>query len=218
MYILSQVAVLILLALIVAVFAVMLRNSSTSRALSSEADESGSRFCKWSGHRSGAHTAGGWKPGKGTMLLPLLCVEQLNPQTMKPVKSFQVCRIPENGVTISRPDARTDGEECILLSDATREAYTVSANHARIGIDEAGMFLQDCGSHNRMYREGERRAIDETDITDGLVVFLGMQPLRFTIPGLCTEGGRENSGVFSGNPRSRAPLSFTERPVCRRKR
>ena len=209
MSILSQVAVLLLLALIVAVFLLMLRygNSVQSR------DSGGKGISKiWNGfHRGG-------RSGE-TMLLPMLFIDQLDPKTMESVEQFAVCDIPEKGVTISRPNAKSDG---ILLSKATKEAYTVSRNHAVIAMDDEGMFLQDCGSHNKMFTNGIRKPVEQVDITDGLIVYLGMQPLRFSIP--CLQSMDSQAGdAGRGKPTmsqvyGKEPLSYSDAPVVRRRK
>ena len=182
MLILSQMATLLLLALVAAVFLVMLRHGNKNQETKFRESGSGAFSRFWSGEAEKDGKAYS-NPRKGeTMLLPLLFVDQLNPKTMESVKQFPVCEIPEEGVPISRPNANID--DGILLSKATREAYTVSARHAVIAMDEDGIFIQDCGSHNKMFEKGRGKAVDELSVTDGLIVYLGMQPLRFSIPAL----------------------------------
>ena len=182
MLIFSQAAVLLLLALVAVAFLAMLRHGNKSQDTQLRESGSGAFSRLWRGEVGKGGKACS-NPHKGeTMLLPMLLVDQLNPKTMESVKKFPVCEIPEEGVPISRPNANID--DGILLSKATREAYTVSAHHAVIAMDEDGIFIQDCGSHNKMFEKGRGKAVDELNITDGLIVYLGMQPLRFSIPTL----------------------------------
>lgn len=119
--------------------------------------------------------------GGDTLLPPMLYIDQLDPRTMKVVKRFNLERIPEEGVSISRPNAKKGG---IKLDDSIRESFTVSADHCRIGMDDKGIFLQDIRRDGRMYLPKTGKVVDQVDITDGLVVVVGQQPLRFVIPSL----------------------------------
>ena len=219
MLILSQAAVLLLLALIAAAFLFLLRNGNKATLSHSARSENLSQLWNSFGKDAASYARGG--QGE-TMFLPMLFIDQLDPKTMESVKQFPVCDIPENGVTISRPNASSGG---ILLSKATREAYTVSANHAKIGMDEDGMFIQDCGSHNKMYAKGSRKAADELEITDGMIVYLGMQPLRFSIPCLYGMDDSQTDSEEQSDPPTmtqiygnKSPLKFAGGPVMRRKR
>lgn len=116
-----------------------------------------------------------------TLLPPMLYVDQLDPRTMKLVKRFDLERIPDKGVSISRPNAKQGG---IKLDDSIREAFTVSADHCRIGMDDKGIFLQDMRKDGRMYLPKTGKVVDQVDVVDGLVVVVGRQPLRFVIPNL----------------------------------
>lgn len=113
-----------------------------------------------------------------TRLLPCLILDQLDPKTLRTVKSFEIHDIPYIGVSVCNPHA-TRGD--IILVNSGEEALTVSHEHLRIGRDDEGMYVQDSGSANKTYtREG--RIVDEAEITDGLILFLGTQPVRFRIP------------------------------------
>ena len=160
----------------------------------------------------------GEEPGRApghTLLLPLLLVEQLDPKSMKPVKRFQVRDIPEYGVSVSRPDS-AHGD--IILADFSEEAFTVSEDHARILRDEDGFFLQDSGSRNLVYVKGSRTPVDEVSIEDGLVVFLGMQPLRFFFPDPFSTGTPDPDGETrtrpqrSDDPDDAAPVTYRRAP------
>ena len=170
MLLLSQMAVLLLLALIAGVFLVMLRHGN--RRDSQIRDTDSEAFPNpWHAKHS--------KNGPMTVVPDRLIMEQLNPKTMKSVKEFKVGSIPKEGVSISRPNAEVD--DGILLSKATSEAFTVSPHHAVIAEDEKGLFIQDCHSKNNMF-DKDHNKVEELDITDGMIVYLGRQPVRFSIP------------------------------------
>lgn len=152
-----------------------------------------------------------------TLWLPILFVDQLEPYTHKLLKRYKISDVPENGITISRPGAN---EGDIILTNATKVAYTVSQNHACIGKDSNGFFIQDQKSHNKMFADGKAKPVDEIPITDGLVVYLGMQPIRFVIPSFGAGDFRRN---INGNNDSltaiygeKAPTTYRDKPVRRR--
>lgn len=120
----------------------------------------------------------------------VLRIEQLDPKTMEVVRRYDVPDIPAVGVSISRPNAARGS---IKLDPVVREAYTVSQEHVRIGCDDVGIFIQDRKNVGRMHLE-DGSVVEELDITDGLVLYLGSQPLRFRIPG-DRERGAEKTRV-----------------------
>lgn len=144
--------------------------------------------------------------GEGvTMFPPVLYVDQLNPQSMKLVKRFEVHQIPAMGVTISRPNAASG---TIKLSSAVKSAFSVSANHVCIGRDDRGLFIQDVKNDGRMRLGKNRQVVDEVDITDGLMLYVGIQPLRFVIPDLWStldEDENVTKTYGSGETRNFAP-------------
>ena len=111
-----------------------------------------------------------------TILVPKFYIEQLSEDGKQTIERFPVCEIRDTGISISRPDA-TLGDIKLAQQQC---AYTVSELHALIGWDERGYFLQDNGSANHTYVQGKPDPVHEIDIEDNLVVYLGMQPLRFT--------------------------------------
>ncbi len=109
----------------------------------------------------------------------LFFVEQLDPSDpQQVVQTFPVCEIPYDGVTISRPNAQ---KGTIKLSGQVQCAFTVSQEHIRIGKDDQGLFLQDMRMDGRVLHN--EAPVTDVDITDGLVLILGDQPLRFRVPG-----------------------------------
>ena len=119
-------------------------------------------------------------PGGGHTIIPtVLYVDQLNPRTLELVERFEIDQIPAMGISISRPNA-TYGS--IKLNSGTKEAYTVSENHACIGLDDKGIFIQDRKNDGRMRLYKSKKVVNELDVTNGLMIYLGTQPLRFVIP------------------------------------
>ncbi len=163
---------------------------------------------------------GGTSPG-GTLLLPILYVDQLDPRTLKTVRRFQIRSIPEYGVSISRPDC-SHGD--IILMNFCKEAFTVSEDHARILKDEDGFFIQDNGSHNLMHVKGCNTPVAEAAIEEGMIVFLGTQPLRFTFPNLFSSGSPDTPGQTRispygpEDPDTAGPVTYSHAPQRRRRR
>lgn len=151
-----------------------------------------------------------------TVVLPHLVVEQLDPKTLKTVEQFLICGIPEYGLSISRPDS-PHGD--IVLRDYSEEAFTVSEDHARILQDEDGFYLQDSGSRNLLYVRGARTPCDEVAIGDGLIVYLGKQPIRFSIPNPFDSDlpGQTRVSPYGGiDPDEAEPVTYRESPRRRR--
>lgn len=115
----------------------------------------------------------------GTIMPPILFIDQLHPRSKALIQRFEVKEIPVTGITISRPNAK---EGTIKLNNSVDVAFTVSEKHVRIGMDEQGMFIQDQKDTHRMRLAQTKEIIDEVDITDGLTLYVGQQPLRFVIP------------------------------------
>ena len=134
----------------------------------------------------------GYKPprGKGhnlpntprcTVVSTKLFVDQLDEDLRDVVYSFPIGEIPKRGVSISRPGAQYG---TVKLHDAGHYSYTVSEEHAWIGCDEDGFYLQERegGTVNGMFKEDGFSKIEEISISDGLIVYLGEQPIRFRFP------------------------------------
>lgn len=111
--------------------------------------------------------------------LPRLIVEQLSMKTGKVVHRYSIQDIPEDGVSISRPTAN---EGDILLDPVCPEANSVSQCHLLIGEDEQGFFVVDNHSRQGTYINGIDERIEGTAVTNGLVLMLGKQPIRFVFP------------------------------------
>ena len=84
-------------------------------------------------------------------------------------------------MSITRPNAVCG---TIKLNDTVRCAYTVSEQHAWIGCDADGYYLQERegGTVNGMFKADGISKIEEISISDGLIVYLGEQPIRFRFP------------------------------------
>lgn len=134
----------------------------------------------------------GYKPprGKGhnlpntprcTVVSTKLFVDQLDEDLRDVVDSFPIGEIPKRGVSISRPGAQYG---TVKLHDAGHYSHTVSEEHAWIGCDEDGFYLQERegGTTNGMFKEDGFSKIEEISISDGLIVYLGEQPIRFRFP------------------------------------
>lgn len=110
----------------------------------------------------------------------LITVEELTEEMMVYAR-FDVTTIPGTGVSISRPNSMLGD---IKLQGSGTDAYTVAEEHVRIGLDAHGFYIQerDNGTANGMFLKDGVTRIGETDITDGMIVYLGSQPIRFRIP------------------------------------
>lgn len=180
MDVIPSLAVICLCGLIAFVLFLFMRGSSIAEFARSLKDRFG-------GNHGGGSTpvrkpADGTRGGGGfTVVSTKLFVEQLSEDCRSVIKSFSVGEIPAHGVSISRPDAQFG---TIKLSDAVNCAYTVSNQHAWIGCDADGFYIQERegGTVNGMFKADGFSRIEEANITDGLILYLGEQPIRFTFP------------------------------------
>ena len=121
--------------------------------------------------------------GRGcTVVCTKLFVDQLDEYSLDSViASFPIGEISNRGVSISRPGALYG---TVKLRDVGHSAYTVSEEHARIGHDEAGFYIQERedGTTNGMFLGDGITMVKEAAITDGMVLYLGEQPIRFRFP------------------------------------
>lgn len=120
-----------------------------------------------------------------TGFLPMLIMDQTTSKGMV-IESFDIPSIPEEGITVSRPGAKAGD---ILLSSKGKDAQTVGTEGFIIGKDDNGMFgrLYDNGhKKNKLFLfNAETKELTETeqfDITDGTVICMGSQWLKFRIP------------------------------------
>ena len=199
MNILSQAAVVVLIMLVGLAFLLISRRGDS---LPTTMPQHQNKKQPGSFRRGGKQPPTPTTPTPGvTLMPPVLYVEQLHPDTNKVIERFEIHDIPVMGVTISRPDARRG---TIKLNPAVRAAYTVSENHVRIGRDAQGMFVQDQKNDGRMRLPRTRAVVEEIDIKDGLILQLGMQPLRFLIPDPWGSVGGANQTRFTTNTRTNA--------------
>jgi hypothetical protein len=188
MSILSQLAVLILIVLVGFAFLALSGKNPKSRIVGPD----GNTEIPFDVPRRPADV-----PTGTTLLPPVLYIDQLDPRTMQLAKRIEVADIPETGLTISRPNAQLGN---IKLDGSTREAYSVSQEQVKLGADQFGIFIQDYRKPNRMRHGKTKQIVDEIAITDGLIVYLGLQPLRFTIPDFFTcSSNDEDTKIYNGN-------------------
>lgn len=120
-----------------------------------------------------------------TGFVPLIIMDQTTEKGMI-IDSFEIANIPAEGITISRPGAPSGD---IFLSAKGKDAATVGTEGLIIGKDEKGMFgkLYENGhKKNKLYLFNsdtkELCETDQFDITDGTVICMGSQWLRFRKP------------------------------------
>lgn len=121
-----------------------------------------------------------------TYIPKVLTIEQLSEDGRQVIETFD---IKENMVrmldleciSISRPGAQGD----IVLSAGEQCAYTVSEAHILIARDkDAGVLYfweRDGGTTNDTFL-ADGTKVTKGDITDGMLLYLGHQPIRFRIP------------------------------------
>ena len=205
MSIIPQLSVLILLLLIAIAFLLILRNRDSGV-------EPG--FRSFLGNKGGQTPFDGKKQG-GTKTFPKLFIDQLDPSTMDPVARFKVPTFPPNGVTISRPNADSGTFLLKDLHDPDEVAFTVSENHVRIGMDRDGIYLQDNHSTNKTRQELGGDPVEQLDIKDGMIVYLGSQPIMFRIPNM-RNAAFDESEAPADKPRGGGPKSSLDEPMRRR--
>ncbi|MEF2795734.1 MAG: hypothetical protein U0N62_09700, partial [Hydrogeniiclostridium sp.] len=85
-------------------------------------------------------------------------------------------------------------------------------------------FIQDNGSHNLMHVKGCNTPVAEAAIEEGMIVFLGTQPLRFTFPNLFSSGSPDTPGQTRispygpEDPDTAGPVTYSHAPQRRRRR
>ena len=179
MDIIPSLAVICLCGLIAFVLFLFMRGSSIAEFARGLKD--------WFGGNGNNPPVPGRKPGHGTggrgrtVVSTKLFVDQLDEDLRDVVDSFPIGEIPKRGVSISRPGAQYG---TVKLHDAGHYSHTVSEEHAWIGCDEDGFYLQERegGTTNGMFKEDGFSKIEEISISDGLIVYLGEQPIRFRFP------------------------------------
>lgn len=154
---------------------------------------------------------------KKTTLLPDLIIQQLSVDesgSATVVESFPVCisAIPAEGYRISGPG----GSGSAVLSDATRDACSVSHPHAALGYDEQGFFLKDLQSANGTFAlEGDviTRIHGSVNISENMLLRLGHQWLRFSfgdaapIPGISNRQEPATRSFSPGADHYTCPIS-----------
>lgn len=124
--------------------------------------------------QNGRYThVGGMTDESGTVLPPILAVQQLDEKAERVVHTFFVSRIPDYGVRISRPTAQT-GE--IKLLDTGWWARSVSQCHIAIGEDDKGLFWLN--RDGRVKTKVGGILMGGKRVKDGDVLYLGAQPIR----------------------------------------
>lgn len=116
-----------------------------------------------------------------TVVSTKLFVEQLDEDLCTVIEVFPIGEISKHGVSISRPDAEYG---TVKLRDVGHCPRTVSEEHARIGFDAEGFYIQERegGTTNHMYLGDGITKVEEASITNGLIIYLGEQPIRFRFP------------------------------------
>lgn len=183
MDIISQFSVLVMLLIIALAFVLLMMNgdSAVGKALK---DYIRRLFGKTGKKETpaGGNDGGRGKTDGGTVInfdSTKLYLEQLDMKSKKVTHRFAIEFIPPEGISVSRPDAKTGD---ILLDPACEEAYSVSERHLLIGEDSKGFFAVDNDSTNHTFVNHDPKPIDEISINDGLILFLGQQPIRFVFP------------------------------------
>lgn len=115
-----------------------------------------------------------------TYLMPKLLIDQLDGRNI--VKTFEISRIPEEGIYLSHPSAKRKPEinEIYLANSST--VKTVSTGHIGIGYDSKGYYFTDNDSNNHTYLSGSDKPVHTVSIEDNMMVRMGQQWIRFRFP------------------------------------
>lgn len=114
-----------------------------------------------------------------TIIRPNLILEQLGKNRKDVIATFPLHLSRLDNVYISRSSSDGAG---VCLKSVGDISQTVSRRHAVIAVDKQGFFIQDNQSANGMYSLGDPEPQEELSIHDGMIVYLGEQPIRFRIP------------------------------------
>lgn len=179
----SSFGVLLMMAVIAVVFLLYL-NKDSFGSIIGKFSNGGSRKGKDGyGDRPGSDGSDGKTEIPGSDV-PKLVIEQLSMKTGKVVHRYSIEELPDlgdgiRGLYISRPTAK---EGDIFLDPVCPEAKTVSECHLFIGEDEQGLYVADNDSRGGTFINGNSKRIAGTAITNGLILMLCRQPIRFVIP------------------------------------
>lgn len=178
----SSFGVLLMMAVIAAVFLLYLNKDSFGGVIG-KFTKGGRNGKPGYGDRPAGDDSGG-KTEIPDADVPKLVIEQLSMKTGKVVHRYSIEELPEleegiRGLYISRPTAK---EGDIFLDPVCPEAKTVSECHLFIGEDEQGLYVADNDSRGGTFINGNSKRIAGTAITDGLILMLCRQPIRFVIP------------------------------------
>lgn len=122
-----------------------------------------------------------------TGFVPILIIDQITQKGMV-LDSFEIQNIPESGITISRPGAE---EGDIFLSDKSKDASSIGTEGIIIGKDDQGIFgkvYENGHKKNKLYiyekATNEMIETKQFDISNGTVICMGSQWLKFRIPSM----------------------------------
>lgn len=93
------------------------------------------------------------------------------------------------GVTVSRPNADSDGIRLYARKNETKDpAFTVNSDAVYIAMDDVGFYLQTCNPRARVFKLGKNKELINVPngcsvaITDGTRIRIGAQWLLFKEP------------------------------------
>ena len=119
----------------------------------------------------------------GTVIIPYLYLEQLDPHNLnKCYRRFNLTKeqLLSTGMAITRAGGY-QGE--VPLDCVYKETLTVGEEHAVVALDEYGCFIQNNHMNGMRILQGDTLVqVNEIEISEGTIVYLGEQPVRFSYP------------------------------------
>lgn len=151
----------------------------------------------------------------GARIVPTLYMAQLDKRSSSPTMKFElndVVMCSEEGYAVYGSRADQIPRNGLKLSSKCPEAeYVDPAGHAVIFKDEGVYYIENKSKSNGMRLSGCVELLDKVAIVDGMVVYLGLQPVQFLFVNQKYTWNDRNRASGDNNPNVRS------KPVRRNK-
>lgn len=140
--------------------------------------------------------------------IPSLYMDQLDSKSHDCVKRYELIdevMMEEDGYDIYGSGVRNVPRGMLALSAVCREARTVGRQHASVSkIDDK--YVIRVNDSQRMQLPNDERYYQELEIQDRMVVFLGLQPVRFVFVQRVREWNDRDGGINAKPPTRTKPV------------
>ena len=118
----------------------------------------------------------------GARIMPDLYMDQLDSKADRYINRFELNEgvlSSEDGYVVYGCGAGVVPENGLKLHHCAEAEYVDAEGHAVIFKDGDGYYIQNKNDENGMRLSGHEERIERVAIEDGMVLFFGMQPIRF---------------------------------------